>query len=113
ISDTVATCGETPGRPRSATPRTAATCPPAPSGPAVRGPPRRAVLDPKGRNRSPGGLTSCYVTSISLDSEALASIDADAIVIGAAPAEGGAAPAAGAEDLDRALDGRLAEALRA
>lgn len=53
------------------------------------------------------------MTSISLDSQALASIDADAIVIGAAPAEGGAAPAAGAEDLDRALDGRLAEALRA
>src|SRR5690606_21234806 len=43
----------------------------------------------------------------------LASIDADAIVIGAAPAEGGAAPAAGAEDLDRAPDGSLAEAPRA
>ncbi|XRQ03013.1 leucyl aminopeptidase [Actinomadura welshii] len=71
------------------------------------------MLDPKGRKRSPGGLTSCYVTSISLDSEALASIDVDAIVIGVAPAGPGAAPAAGSEDLDRALDGRLAEALSA
>ncbi|MFG2086312.1 leucyl aminopeptidase [Spirillospora sp. NPDC048824] len=71
------------------------------------------MLDPKGRNRSPGRLTSCYVTSISLDSAALASIDVDAIVVGVAPAEAGPVPAAGAEDLDRALDGRLTEALGA
>ncbi|MFI0407221.1 leucyl aminopeptidase [Actinomadura sp. 3N508] len=71
------------------------------------------MLDPKGRNRSPVGLTSCYVTSISLDGTDLASIDVDAIVIGVAPAGTGAAPAAGSESLDRALDGRLAEALAA
>ncbi|MFG1856816.1 leucyl aminopeptidase [Actinomadura geliboluensis] len=71
------------------------------------------MLDPKGRNRSPGGLPSCYVTSISLDSAALASLDTDAIVIGVTPAGAGAAPAAGAEDLDRAFDGRLADALGA
>ncbi|TDB91468.1 leucyl aminopeptidase [Actinomadura sp. 7K534] len=53
------------------------------------------------------------MTSISLDSEALASIDVDAIVVGVSPAEAGPAPAAGSEDLDRALDGRLAEALAA
>ncbi|MEU8796703.1 leucyl aminopeptidase [Spirillospora sp. NPDC048819] len=53
------------------------------------------------------------MTTISLDSAALASIDVDAIVIGVAPAETGPAPAAGAEDLDRALDGRLTEALGA
>ncbi|TYB44489.1 leucyl aminopeptidase [Actinomadura chibensis] len=71
------------------------------------------MLDPKGRNRSTGGLTSCYVTSISLDGASLASIDVDAIVIGVAPDGPGAAPAAGAADLDAALDGRLAEALTA
>nr|WP_230421518.1 leucyl aminopeptidase [Actinomadura soli] len=53
------------------------------------------------------------MTSISLDGTDLASIDADAIVIGVAPAGTGVAPAAGSEDLDRALDGRLAEALAA
>ncbi|RKS74682.1 leucyl aminopeptidase [Actinomadura pelletieri DSM 43383] len=53
------------------------------------------------------------MTSISLDGAALASIDVDAIVIGVAPAGTGVAPAAGTEDLDRALDGRLAEALAA
>ncbi|TDD69019.1 leucyl aminopeptidase [Actinomadura darangshiensis] len=71
------------------------------------------MLDPKGRNRSPGGLTSAYVTSISLDSADLASLDADAIVIGVTPAAAGAAPAAGAGALDRAMDGRLADALAA
>ncbi|WP_149257460.1 leucyl aminopeptidase [Actinomadura sp. K4S16] len=71
------------------------------------------MLDPKGRNRSPRGLTSGYVTSISLDSADLAGLDVDAIVIGVAPAEAGAAPAAGAEALDRAMDGRLADALGA
>lgn len=59
------------------------------------------------------GLPSGYVTSISLDSAALASLDVDAIVIGVSPAEAGAAPAAGADGLDQALDGRLTEALRA
>ncbi|WP_243722631.1 leucyl aminopeptidase [Actinomadura sp. 7K507] len=53
------------------------------------------------------------MTTISLDSGNLAGIDVDAIVIGVAPAEAGPAPAAGSEDLDRALDGRLAEALGA
>ncbi|HEY8479038.1 MAG TPA: leucyl aminopeptidase [Spirillospora sp.] len=53
------------------------------------------------------------MTSISLDNEALASIDADAIVIGVSPGEDGAVPAAGSQDLDRALGGRLAEALTA
>ncbi|RFS85463.1 leucyl aminopeptidase [Actinomadura spongiicola] len=53
------------------------------------------------------------MTSISLDGAALASIDVDAIVIGVVPAGTGVAPAAGSEDLDRALDGRLAEALAA
>ncbi|WP_243711492.1 leucyl aminopeptidase [Actinomadura sp. KC216] len=53
------------------------------------------------------------MTSISLDGTDLASIDVDAIVIGVAPAGTGAAPAAGSESLDRALDGRLAEALAA
>ncbi|MFB4307927.1 leucyl aminopeptidase [Actinomadura sp. GTD37] len=71
------------------------------------------MLDPKGRKRSPGRLTSCYVTSISLDSADLAGLDADAIVIGVSPAGAGAAPAAGADALDRAMDGRLAEALTA
>ncbi|WP_346050133.1 leucyl aminopeptidase [Actinomadura chokoriensis] len=71
------------------------------------------MLDPKGRIRSPGRLTSGYVTSISLDSAALASIDADAIVIGVSPDGEGAAPAGGAGDLDRAMGGRLAEALAA
>jgi leucyl aminopeptidase len=71
------------------------------------------MLDPKGRNRSPGGLTSGYVTSISLDSADLASLDADAIVIGVVPGEAGAAPAGGADALDRAMDGRLTGALAA
>ena len=53
------------------------------------------------------------MTSISLDSASLAGIDVDAIVIGVAPAEAGPAPADGSADLDRALDGRLAEALGA
>nr|WP_246199166.1 leucyl aminopeptidase [Actinomadura syzygii] len=53
------------------------------------------------------------MTSISLDGASLASIDVDAVVIGVAPAEQGVAPAAGAADLDAALDGRLAEALAA
>nr|WP_235036558.1 leucyl aminopeptidase [Actinomadura sp. K4S16] len=53
------------------------------------------------------------MTSISLDSADLAGLDVDAIVIGVAPAEAGAAPAAGAEALDRAMDGRLADALGA
>ncbi|WP_344894436.1 leucyl aminopeptidase [Actinomadura meridiana] len=53
------------------------------------------------------------MTSIGLDGTALASIDVDAIVIGVAPAGTGVAPVAGSEDLDRALDGRLAEALTA
>ncbi|MEV3920525.1 leucyl aminopeptidase [Actinomadura coerulea] len=71
------------------------------------------MLDPKGRKRSPGGLTSGYVTSISLDSADLAGLDVDAIVIGVAPAAAGAAPAEGAQALDRAMDGRLADALGA
>ncbi|MFI6747300.1 leucyl aminopeptidase [Actinomadura luteofluorescens] len=71
------------------------------------------MLDPKGRKRSPGGLTSGYVTSISLDSADLAGLDVDAIVIGVAPAGAGAAPADGAHALDRAMDGRLADALGA
>ncbi|MDL4771219.1 leucyl aminopeptidase [Actinomadura xylanilytica] len=71
------------------------------------------MLDPKGRNRSPGGLTSGHVTSISLDSAAPATLDVDAIVIGVAPSDSGARPAPGSEDLDRALDGQLAEALSA
>ncbi|MFI0444909.1 leucyl aminopeptidase [Actinomadura sp. 6N118] len=71
------------------------------------------MLDPKGRNRSPGGLTSDYVTSISLDSATNAALDADAIVIGVVPADAGPQPAAGAEEVDRALDGRLASALAA
>ncbi|WP_179842954.1 leucyl aminopeptidase [Actinomadura luteofluorescens] len=71
------------------------------------------MLDPKGRKRSPGGLTSGYVTSISLDSADLAGLDVDAIVIGVAPAGAGAAPADGAEAIDRAMDGRLADALGA
>ncbi|QXJ25231.1 leucyl aminopeptidase [Actinomadura graeca] len=53
------------------------------------------------------------MTSISLDSAAPATLDVDAIVIGVSPAEAGAVPAAGAEGLDKALDGRLADALRA
>ncbi len=53
------------------------------------------------------------MTSISLDSADLAGLDVDAIVIGVAPAEAGAAPAAGAEALDRAMDGGLAGALDA
>ncbi|MFA1539097.1 leucyl aminopeptidase [Actinomadura monticuli] len=71
------------------------------------------MLDPKGRKRSSGGLPSGYVTSISLDSADLVGLDADAIVIGASPAGAGAAPAAGADGLDRAMDGRLADALTA
>ncbi|MFC7566611.1 leucyl aminopeptidase [Actinomadura namibiensis] len=70
------------------------------------------MLDPKGRNRSPGGLTSDYVTTISLDSAAPNTLDVDAIVIGVAPADSGVTPAAGAEGLDQALDGRLAAALK-
>ncbi|TDD61723.1 leucyl aminopeptidase [Actinomadura rubrisoli] len=53
------------------------------------------------------------MTSISLDSAAPAGLDVDAIVIGVSPAEAGAVPAAGSEGLDQALDGRLADALRA
>ncbi|WP_278045436.1 M17 family peptidase N-terminal domain-containing protein, partial [Actinomadura fibrosa] len=53
------------------------------------------------------------MTSISLDSAAPAGLDVDAIVIGVSPAEAGAAPAAGSEDLDQALSGKLADALRA
>ncbi|WP_131742681.1 leucyl aminopeptidase [Actinomadura roseirufa] len=53
------------------------------------------------------------MTSISLDSATPASLDVDAIVIGVSPAGAGAAPAAGSEGLDQALDGRLADALRA
>ncbi|MFA1547433.1 leucyl aminopeptidase [Actinomadura chokoriensis] len=53
------------------------------------------------------------MTSISLDSADLADLDADAIVIGVSPAGAGAAPAAGAGELDRAMDGRLADALTA
>ncbi|WP_179833716.1 leucyl aminopeptidase [Actinomadura citrea] len=71
------------------------------------------MLDPKGRNRSPGGLTSGYVTSISLDSADLTGLDVDAIVIGVVPAEAGAAPADGAQALDRAMDDRLTDALGA
>ncbi|WP_433468413.1 leucyl aminopeptidase [Spirillospora sp. CA-128828] len=71
------------------------------------------MLDPKGRNRSPGGLTSGYVTSISLDSADLAGLDTDAIVIGVVPGDAGAAPAAGADAIDRAMNGGLAGALAA
>ncbi|WP_067794292.1 leucyl aminopeptidase [Actinomadura formosensis] len=53
------------------------------------------------------------MTSISLDSADLVGLDADAIVIGVSPGEAGAAPAAGADGLDRAMDGRLADALNA
>ncbi|NVI85840.1 M17 family peptidase N-terminal domain-containing protein, partial [Actinomadura sp. BRA 177] len=53
------------------------------------------------------------MTSISLDSADLASLDVDAIVIGVSPAGEGAAPAGGAGDLDRAMDGRLTGALAA
>ncbi|MEV0664394.1 leucyl aminopeptidase [Spirillospora sp. NPDC050365] len=53
------------------------------------------------------------MTSISLDSADLAGLDVDAIVIGVAPAGAGAAPADGAHALDRAMDGRLADALGA
>ncbi|MEU8309697.1 leucyl aminopeptidase [Actinomadura sp. NPDC048955] len=53
------------------------------------------------------------MTSISLDSADLAGLDVDAIVIGVAPAGAGAAPADGAEAIDRAMDGRLADALGA
>ncbi|MFC6887416.1 MULTISPECIES: leucyl aminopeptidase [Actinomadura] len=53
------------------------------------------------------------MTSISLDSAAPATLDVDAIVIGVSPGDSGARPAAGAEDLDKALGGRLAEGLRA
>ncbi|MFD0906082.1 leucyl aminopeptidase [Actinomadura sediminis] len=53
------------------------------------------------------------MTTISLDSAAPDSLDVDAIVIGVSPGGEGVAPAAGAEALDRALDGRLAAALGA
>lgn len=53
------------------------------------------------------------MTSISLDSADLAGLDVDAIVIGVAPAGAGAAPADGAEAIDRAMDGRLVDALGA
>lgn len=53
------------------------------------------------------------MTSISLDSADLAGVDVGAIVIGVSPGEAGAAPAAGADALDRALDGGLADALTA
>ncbi|RSN42538.1 MULTISPECIES: leucyl aminopeptidase [Actinomadura] len=53
------------------------------------------------------------MTTISLDSAAPDSLDVDAIVIGVSPGGDGVAPAAGAEALDRALDGRLAAALGA
>ncbi|MEU6035201.1 leucyl aminopeptidase [Actinomadura sp. NPDC047616] len=55
-------------------------------------------------------------TTISLDSAAPARLDVDALVIGVLPAgqDGdGVRPAAGAEGVDEALDGRLAAALRA
>nr|WP_225993797.1 leucyl aminopeptidase [Actinomadura rudentiformis] len=52
------------------------------------------------------------MTSISLDSASTAALDADAIVIGVVPADAGPRPAAGAEEVDRALDGRLASALK-
>ncbi|MBO2452609.1 leucyl aminopeptidase [Actinomadura barringtoniae] len=54
------------------------------------------------------------MTSISLESASPASLDVDAIVIGVLPdGAGGARPAAGAEELERALDGRLAATLKA
>ncbi|QFG25775.1 leucyl aminopeptidase [Actinomadura sp. WMMB 499] len=53
------------------------------------------------------------MTTISLDSAAPDSLDVDAIVIGVSPGGDGVSPAAGAEALDRALDGRLAAALGA
>ncbi|WP_242901839.1 leucyl aminopeptidase [Actinomadura terrae] len=57
------------------------------------------------------------MTSISLDSATPANLDVDAIVIGVSPAEAGAVPTAGSapflQDLDQALGGRLADALRA
>ncbi|GAA3985329.1 leucyl aminopeptidase [Actinomadura viridis] len=56
------------------------------------------------------------MTSISLDSAEPASLDVDAIVIGVTPAasgDGSGPRPVGAAELDRALDGRLAEALRA
>ncbi|MFF5257369.1 leucyl aminopeptidase [Actinomadura viridis] len=56
------------------------------------------------------------MTTISLDSAEPASLDADAIVIGVTPAasgDGSEPRPVGAAELDRALDGRLAEALRA
>ncbi|MBW8480819.1 leucyl aminopeptidase [Actinomadura parmotrematis] len=71
------------------------------------------MLDPKGRNRSPGGLTSRNVTTISLDSAVPAGLDADAIVIGVVPGPEGAVPAAGADGVDQALGGTLAASLAA
>ncbi|MFG1999839.1 leucyl aminopeptidase [Spirillospora sp. NPDC048911] len=53
------------------------------------------------------------MTSLSLDSAPTAALDADAIVIGVVPADAGPRPAAGAEEVERALDGRLASALQA
>ncbi|GAA2577635.1 leucyl aminopeptidase [Actinomadura fulvescens] len=53
------------------------------------------------------------MTSISLDSAPTAALDADAIVIGVAPSDAGPRPAPGAEEVERALDGRLASALGA
>ncbi len=52
------------------------------------------------------------VTTISLDSVVLTALDADAIVVGVHPAEDGVRPA-GADDLDTALSGRLADSLAA
>jgi leucyl aminopeptidase len=53
------------------------------------------------------------VTTISLDTAAPAGLDVDALVIGVLPADDGVRPAAGADGVDQALDGRLATALRA
>ncbi|RFU39372.1 leucyl aminopeptidase, partial [Actinomadura logoneensis] len=52
------------------------------------------------------------MTTISLDSAVLTALDADAIVVGVHPAEDGVRPA-GADDLDAALSGRLADSLTA
>jgi leucyl aminopeptidase len=58
-------------------------------------------------------LRSDYVTTISLDSTAPSTLDADAIVIGVLPSDSGPVLAAGAEDVDQAYGGRLGEALAA
>ena len=55
-----------------------------------------------------------YVTTnLSITHAAPSSLDVDAVVIGVVPGDSGPALAPGAEDADKALGGRLAEALKA